>query len=54
MTRSCNKEKFSVAFGQELEDETMVDILMWFATLVQCDRILSQAGYKTDVSIVVP
>ena len=27
---------------------------MWFAILVQYDRILSKAGYKYDVSIVVP
>ena len=32
----------------------MGDIFMWFATLVQYDSILSQAGYKTAVSIVVP
>ena len=54
MTWSCNKGKFSVAFGQVLEEKTMVDILILFATLVQYDRILSQAGYKTDVSLVFP
>ena len=38
----------------ELEEVTMEDIIMWFAILVQYDRILSKAGYKYDVSIVVP
>ena len=32
----------------------MEDMIMWFATLVQCDRILSKSGYKSDVSLVVP
>ena len=38
-----NKGKFSVALGQELEEETMWNILMWFATFIHYDRNFNQA-----------